>query len=36
LARTTCDLVGWLGVRFGLLYPANVSPLYSIAIVSTF
>ena len=25
LAKTACDLVGWLGVALGLLYPLNVS-----------
>lgn len=25
LASTACDLVGWLGVALGLLYPLNVS-----------
>lgn len=25
LASTACDLVGWFGVRFGLLYPAKDS-----------
>ena len=35
LARTACDLVGWLGVALGLLYPLKVSdPRLMVAIIS--